>query len=73
MNKLRGYYLQNVCADTKPQFAPLAAEVAAITKQRDDFEKTIPATFVFTDMPTPRQSFVMLRGQYDKPGEKVEF
>src|SRR4029453_11712970 len=28
--------------------------------------------FVFTDMPKPRDSFVMLRGQYDKPGDKVE-
>jgi len=72
LNTLRGYYLENVCADTKPQFASFVAEMAAVRKQREEFEKTIPATFVFTDMPTPRQSFVMVRGQYDKPGEKVE-
>src|SRR5213079_2924605 len=37
----------------------------------DEFEKAIPATFVFKDLAQPRESFVMLRGQYDKRGEKV--
>ena len=72
LNKLRAYYLQSVCGETKPQLASLAAEIEAVRKQREEFEKTIPATFIFTDLPTPRESFVMLRGQYDKPGEKVE-
>ena len=31
----------------------------------------IPGTFVFNDLPAPRDAFIMLRGQYDKPGEKV--
>src|SRR5690606_6399266 len=34
-------------------------------------EKATPITFVMADLPTPRESFVMERGQYDKPGEKV--
>jgi hypothetical protein len=33
---------------------------------------TIPGTFVFNDLSKPRDAFVMLRGQYDKPGDKVE-
>jgi hypothetical protein len=52
--------------------APLAAEVAALKKQREEYEAGLNQTFVFTDMPKPRDSFVMIRGQYDKPGEKVE-
>ena len=72
LKRLRTYYLQNVCADTKPQFAAMNGEIAMSRKLREEFEKSVPATFVFTDMPTPRQSFVMLRGQYDKTGEKVE-
>ncbi len=27
---------------------------------------------IFNDLPKPRDAFVMLRGQYDKPGDKVE-
>jgi hypothetical protein len=72
LKKLRTYYLQNVCAETKPQLASINAEIEAVRKQRSEFENAVPATFVFNDMPTPRQSFIMVRGQYDKPGEKVE-
>jgi hypothetical protein len=35
-------------------------------------EDAAPGTFIFQDMPTPRDSFIMLRGDYEKPGEKVE-
>ncbi len=31
----------------------------------------IPGTMVFKDLAVPRDSFVMLRGQYDKKGDKV--
>ena len=70
--KLRDYYLQAVCIDTKPQLEPLANELADVRKRRTDFDSSIPSTFVFRDLPQPRESFVMLRGQYNKPGEKVE-
>jgi hypothetical protein len=72
VKRLRGYYFANVCTETKPRFASLVDEVEAVRKERETFEKAIPATFVFNDMPTPRQAFIMVRGQYDKPGEKVE-
>ena len=35
------------------------------------FEKTIPDTMVMSDMPKPRDTFILMRGQYDKKGEKV--
>ena len=70
--KLRDYYLQYVCADTKPQLEAPAKELAALQGQRDALDKSIPATFIFRDLPQPRESFVMLRGQYNKPGDKVQ-
>jgi len=70
--KLLAYFLQYVCSDTKPKVAPAAADVDAVRKERESFEKSIPSTFVYRDLPQPRQSFIMMRGQYDKPGEKVD-
>jgi hypothetical protein len=72
LQKLRSYYLQNVCLDTKPQFEALNKGLSALLQQRNDFENGIPSTFIFRDLDQPRQSFVMLRGQYNKPGEKVD-
>src|SRR5262249_41645971 len=34
-------------------------------------EKDIPTTMVMAEMPKPRDTFVLLRGQYDKKGDKV--
>jgi hypothetical protein len=39
---------------------------------RTTIEDSIPGTFIFKELSQPREAFVMLRGQYDKPGEKVE-
>src|SRR4030095_16148128 len=70
--QLRDYYLQQVCALTKPDFGPLVSKRDAMQKERDDFEKAIPQTFIWNDLGKPRDSFIMVRGQYDKPGDKVE-
>jgi len=70
--KLRNYYLEYVCADTKAQLAEFAKPVDALRRERDELEKKLPSTFVFNDLPKPRDAFVMMRGAYDKPGDKVE-
>ncbi|MSQ93712.1 MAG: DUF1553 domain-containing protein [Gemmataceae bacterium] len=71
-NKLREHYLQNVCAETRPILEPLAKQITALTKDRDGFNNAIAGTFIFKDLANPRESFVMMRGQYTKPGEKVQ-
>ncbi len=69
---LREHYVEFVCADTKPMFAPLNAQVVALTQQRDALNGSIPGSTVFKELPQPRASNVMMRGQYDKPGDTVE-
>ncbi|MGK0186725.1 MAG: hypothetical protein ACI9R3_002508 [Verrucomicrobiales bacterium] len=72
LKRLRDYYIQHVCVDTQETFAPMLAEQATAEKERSDYDGTVPSTFVFKDLEKPRDSFVMLRGQYDTPGEPVE-
>ncbi len=44
--------------------------VAAARKRVSDFEAGLPTTMVMKEV-QPRDAFVLLRGEYDKPGEKV--
>ncbi len=66
------YWLQNYYAgarETVEHYAsrkrPIESEIAAI-------EKAAPLTFIMADLKQPRESFVMLRGQYDNPGDRVQ-
>ena len=43
----------------------------AAPSSADELVERIPTTMVMEEMPTPRETHVLLRGQYDKPGEKV--
>ncbi len=72
LKKLRDYYVRAVCAATRGQFQAELAEQDAAKKARDEYDATVPSTFVWKDLAKPRDSFVMQRGAYDKPGDKVE-
>jgi hypothetical protein len=69
--RLRDYYFENVCQMTSEVFDPLRAEKKPFQDKRDELEKSISATFIMADMPQKRDAFVMIRGQYNKPGDKV--
>jgi len=49
----------------------LATEQEAIEREIEQHEKGVPVTMVMADLPQMRESHVMLRGQYDNPGEAV--
>lgn len=69
--KLQAFYLAYVA---RPVEEDLANQFAAWEKARVDHAATddaIPGTMIFRDLGMPREAFVMARGQYDKPGEKV--
>ena len=69
--KLREHYLVAVCRETQPKLAAVNTELAARKKERDDLNASLPASFIMKDLPQPRQAHVMIRGQYDRPGEAV--
>jgi hypothetical protein len=72
LKKLQEHYLTHVYVGAAEQFKDLNGELGELRRKREELDKNIPATFVFKDMAQPRPSFVMMRGQYDKPGEAVE-
>lgn len=71
LQKLLSYYVQEICSTTREHFADLKAELAEVAKERTDYDSSIPSTFVWKDLEKPRESYVMIRGQYDTPGERV--
>ncbi len=57
---------------THPFNRRLANEkVNQLTAERRAIENKIPSTMVMSEMAAPRDTFVLVRGSYDKPGEKV--
>ncbi len=54
-----------------PSIVDLRNEYAAKRVAIERLQSEIPGTFTFADSAQPRQSFVMVRGQYDKPGAAV--
>ena len=67
----RNYFFENIYPKTRPQFAALQQQLAATVKQRADFENAVPTTMVMAELPQPRETFVLVRGAYDKRGEAV--
>ena len=53
------------------QFASLKSAVDATKKKVTDYENGLTVTMVMQDQPKPRESFVLTRGSYTQPGEKV--
>jgi hypothetical protein len=45
--------------------------IVRLRKERQRLIESFPTTMVMRENPTPRDTFVLLRGQYDKKGEKV--
>src|SRR5262249_55960267 len=66
--RLRRYFLDHV--DTV--YPSLRKDRADRLSARSEFEKTVPIAMVMQDLAQPRDTFILKRGQYDQPGEKVE-
>jgi mono/diheme cytochrome c family protein len=65
--ELRDYYRRHVSPTNKS----LEAEITQLRGERTEFEKGLPTMMVMAELPNPRETFVLVRGQYDKKGEKV--
>ena len=69
--KLQKFYQQQVLFSNAPTLLPLEQAALDAASARNTLEDSIPGTFIFRDLPQPREAFVMKRGQYDQPADKV--
>jgi hypothetical protein len=69
---LRRYYFTEVCATTRPRFEAMMKERAALEEERKKEETGVVKTFIMHDVQPRRITHLMIRGQYDKPGEEVQ-
>src|SRR5262249_4714867 len=67
-SKLRTYYLENHAPE---EIRKACAALRAVRRAVARFTESFPTTMVMEEMSPPRDTFVLIRGQYDKPGEKV--
>jgi hypothetical protein len=67
MAEIQKYYREEV----SPEMRRLRDELKVARKAKEDAEKAIPTSMVMAEMAQPRDTFVLVRGQYDKKGDKV--
>ena len=66
--KVRRYFLEQHA----PENVHKAHErLDKLQKQRQAFYDTIPTVMVMQERETPKETFILKRGEYDNPGEKV--
>jgi hypothetical protein len=65
--ELRDHYRKSFSVELKP----LYEEIDKLRNSQAELDKKIPTTMVMEEMPKPRETFMLVRGQYDKKGEKV--
>jgi hypothetical protein len=70
--QIREHFLTKIYPKTRPAFEAYDKQIESLNKERRALDNKIPASLVMEDMDKPRDTFVLIRGQYDKKGEKVE-
>ena len=64
---LEKYYRTNVASTVREADTALAKAQKAV----EGLEKTLPTVMVMKEMDQPRDAFILKRGEYDKPADKV--
>jgi hypothetical protein len=66
--KLRRYFLD---VQAPCDIRQARERLLRLRRQREELIESFPSTMVMKEMPVPRDTFVLIRGAYDKRGEKV--
>lgn len=66
--KLRRYFLDAVDVE----YRAAKAELAEASRRHKEVDAAAPRTMVMAEIPEPRIAHILIRGQYDQPGEEVK-
>ncbi len=67
--QLRWYFLENAAgAEVQDAWKRLSA----LYREREKLERTFSTVMVMAESPVPKETHLLIRGAYDKPGEKVQ-
>ncbi|MEX2120028.1 MAG: PSD1 and planctomycete cytochrome C domain-containing protein [Pirellulales bacterium] len=66
--ELKKYYREKV----SPELGELAARLERLRKEQEELDKQIPSAMVMREMDAPRETYLLVRGEYDKRGEQVQ-
>ena len=68
VDKIRAYFLQN---HAPKAIRRVYQEIHDFKKQKASLMEVVPTTMVMQEREVPSETFMLLRGAYDRPGEKV--
>jgi cytochrome c553 len=66
--KLRAYFL---ASHAPRKIRNAHQQLAALRRERAQLVESLPSVMVMQELPQPRPSYILKRGQYDAPGEEV--
>ena len=66
--KLRAWFISHRYDSRAAEFT---VKLSRLRKEVTSLAKSVPTTMVMQESAKPRSAFVLLRGEYDRPGEKV--
>jgi hypothetical protein len=61
--ELTTYFRQHV----SKLLAPVRDELAKLTQEQEELQRAVPTTMVMQELPETRPTYLLMRGQYDKP------
>ncbi len=68
-DKIRDYFLEHALP---ARLADARTRLTDAQSKRDAFYQSLPTVMVMEEMTTPRETHVLIRGMYDRPGEVVK-
>ncbi|WP_299468527.1 DUF1553 domain-containing protein [uncultured Gimesia sp.] len=70
--KLTHYYLSVIAPDTAPKkYRTVFSELQKFKIQREVYYRSLPTSMVMQEREEKKPTFVLMRGEYDKPGAQV--